>query len=132
MSVGDRNEFEVSSDSPGAGDRSDTRPDKGPGRSGAGGPGPGGLTSLRESALRDSLLVGRIEGMHSHRCEDRIVTAVTALQGVREVEVDFPSGQTSVIFDAQRVAAHQIIDAIEKSGYAVSDYAMGSGGGVVE
>lgn len=88
--------------------------------------------STRESVLRDSLLVGRIDGMHSHRCEEAIIEAVSSLAGVREVEVDFPSGQTSVIFDAQKVAVHQIIDVIEKTGYRVSDYALGAGGGVVE
>lgn len=88
--------------------------------------------SMRESILRDSLLVGRIDGMHSHTCDQAIVSAVSALAGVREVEVDFASGQTSVIFDAQKIAVHQIIDVIEKAGYRVSDYALGSGGGVVE
>lgn len=87
---------------------------------------------MRESVLRDSLLVGRIDGMHAHTCEERIVSAVSALQGVREVEVDFASGQTSVIFDAQKIAVHQIIEVIEEAGYRVSDYALGSGGGVVD
>lgn len=70
--------------------------------------------------------------MHSHTCEERIVSAVSALPGVREVEVDFASGQTSVIFDAQKVAVHQILEVIETTGYRVGDYALGSGGGVIE
>lgn len=72
---------------------------------------------VRDSLMRDSLLVAHVEGMHSHRCEDAIIRAVTALTGVREVEVDFASGQASVIFDARRVSTHQVIAAIEQAGY---------------
>ncbi len=86
----------------------------------------------RDSLLRDSLLVTAVEGMHSHRCEETIVRAVTALPGVREVEVDFASGQASVIFDARKVSGHQVITAIEHVGYRCADPVFGSGGGPVE
>ena len=88
--------------------------------------------SLRDSLLRDSLLVTRIDGMHSHTCAEAIVEAVAALPGVRETEVDFASGQASIIFDAQKVAAHQLIEAVETAGYRCADAALGSGGGAVE
>ena len=88
--------------------------------------------SLRESLLRDSLLITRIDGMHSHTCAEAIVEAVAALPGVKETEVDFASGQASIIFDAQKVAAHQLVEAVEAAGYRCADSALGSGGGVVE
>ena len=86
----------------------------------------------RESLMRDSLMVTQVEGMHCHKCEERIVRSVTALPGVREVEVDFASGQASVIFDARKVSTHQVIGAIEEAGYRCADPATGSGGGAVE
>ena len=88
--------------------------------------------SLRDSLLRDSLLITRIDGMHSHTCAETIVEAVGALPGVKETEVDFASGQASIIFDAQKVAAHQLVEAVEAAGYRCADAALGSGGGAVE
>jgi copper chaperone CopZ len=87
---------------------------------------------VRDSALRDSLLVTQVDGMHSHTCEERIIRAVGGLPGVREVEVDFASGQASVIFDARKVSTHQLIEAIEAAGYRCADPAMGHGGGALE
>lgn len=71
--------------------------------------------------LRDSLLVTHVDGMHSHRCEDTIIRAISALPGVREAEVDFASGQASVIFDARKISSHQLIAAIEQAGYRCPD-----------
>ena len=85
----------------------------------------------RESLARDSLLVVGVEGMHSHACEAAIVDALDAMPGVREAEVDFPSGMASVIFDARRTTAHQLVAAIESAGYPCGEYALGSGGGKV-
>ena len=87
--------------------------------------------SLRESLLRDSLLIVQIEGMHSHVCETTIIDGLTALGGVKEAEVDFASGQASIIFDAQKVAPHQLLATVEAAGYRCGDYALGSGGGGV-
>lgn len=87
---------------------------------------------LRDSLLRDSLIVTHVDGMHSHRCEEIITSAVAAMPGVREVEVDFASGQASVIFDARRVSAHQVIGVIEAVGYRCADSAMSNDGGSLE
>ena len=84
-----------------------------------------GSRDARES-LRDSLLVTRVEGMHCHRCEEAIVKAVSALPGVREVEVDFATGQASVIFDARKLAGRQVIAAIESAGYRCPDAGLPS------
>ena len=37
--------------------------------------------------------------MHCHKCEQKIQQALSAHAGVHEVEVDFASGQASVLFD---------------------------------
>ena len=75
-------------------------------------------------STRDSLLVTHVEGMHCHRCEEAIVKAVSALAGVREVEVDFATGQASILFDPRKVTAHQVCAAIEAAGYRCPDAAI--------
>ena len=59
---------------------------------------------LRDSLLRDSLLIARVDGMHAHTCQEAITARVGILAGVKEVEVDFASGQASIIFDARKVS----------------------------
>lgn len=86
----------------------------------------------RESLLRDSLLIAQIEGMHSHTCEETIVSALSKVTGVKEAEVDFASGQTSVIFDARRITAHQLIQMVADLGYRIVHYATGQGGGALQ
>ncbi len=95
-------------------------------------PGKTGRDRNSDSMMRDSLMVTRVDGMHCHKCEERIVRSVTALPGVREVEVDFASGQASIIFDSRKVSAHQVIGAIEEAGYRCEDSALGNNGGAVE
>ena len=81
----------------------------------------------REGLDRDSLLIVAIQGMHSHACEAKIVRSLNAVEGVRETEVDFPSGQASVIYDARRTTAHQLLDAVGEAGYRVGEYFLGRG-----
>lgn len=73
----------------------------------------------------DQLVVIRIDGMHCHKCEQRIVSAVKSLEGVREVEVDFASGQASVLFDRERVTVGQLMRAIGEAGYATQGFTQG-------
>jgi copper chaperone CopZ len=84
--------------------------------------------AARESLARDSLLIVGVDGMHSHACEAAVVRALQEHTGVREAEVDFPSGQASVIFDNRKVAAHQLLEAVEAAGYRVGVYHLGNGG----
>ncbi|MEM7808839.1 MAG: heavy metal-associated domain-containing protein [Planctomycetota bacterium] len=63
--------------------------------------------------------------MHSHACEEAVVRGLEAVTGVREAEVDFPSGQASVIYDAHRVAAHELMAAVEETGYRCGEYHLG-------
>ena len=58
-----------------------------------------------------------IEGMHCHRCEQAIRKAMMRHDGVHEVEVDFASGQASVLFDPKSVSAEDLIAAVREAGY---------------
>lgn len=74
---------------------------------------------MGEHVANDYLALIRIEGMHCHKCENAIRRAIAAADGVREVEVDFASGQASVLFDRDIVAVSQLVDAVRAAGYRV-------------
>ena len=74
---------------------------------------------------RDQFAVIRIEGMHCHKCEKAIQRALAAHPGVREVEVDFASGQASVIFDRNSVSISKLMEAINAAGYHASGFTQG-------
>ena len=76
---------------------------------------------------RDQFAVIKIEGMHCHKCEQAIQKALTANSGVREVEVDFPSQQASVLFDRDTVTVKQLMQAIESAGYKPTGFSLGRG-----
>lgn len=65
----------------------------------------------------DQLAVIRIEGMHCHRCEVRIQKALAQIAGVHEAEVDFNSGQASVLFDRSQTGVAQLVQVIGDAGY---------------
>jgi copper chaperone CopZ len=65
----------------------------------------------------DQLAVIRIEGMHCHRCEKAIQKALLVHAGVHEVEVDFASGQASVLFDRGSVSVTQLMNSVTDAGY---------------
>lgn len=67
----------------------------------------------------DKLLLIRIEGMHCHKCEGRIQKNLAGTTGVHEVEVDFPSGQASVLFDPMAVSAETLLKVVTDTGYEV-------------
>ena len=52
----------------------------------------------------------RIEGMHCHRCELAIQKTLQRIPGVHEVEVDFATGQASILFDPTTVAVQEAKD----------------------
>jgi copper chaperone CopZ len=70
----------------------------------------------------DHLVLIQIEGMHCHRCEQAIQRALGAFPGVREVEVDFPSGQASVLHERGSVTAPQLMAAIDGAGYRAKSF----------
>lgn len=84
----------------------------------------------------DQLALIKIEGMHCHKCEQAIRDALTRHPGVHEVEVDFPSRQASVLYDASRLTVKQLLDAVTEAGYRTTGFstrqAVDAGGGVTE
>lgn len=86
-----------------------------------------GSELMPENVGRDDLAVIKIDGMHCHRCEVAIQKALSALPGVREVEVDFNSGQASVLHDKSRVSIRQLMDAVNAAGYKATGFTQNHG-----
>lgn len=66
---------------------------------------------------QDQLAVIRISGMHSNKCEQAIQKALLAHKGVHEVEVDFLSGQASVLYKNGAVTVEQMMASVNQAGY---------------
>lgn len=79
---------------------------------------------MAEDIGRDQLAVIRIEGMHCHRCEQSIQKLLMDHPGVREVEVDFASGQASVLFDRGAVTIKQLMDSVNSAGYRATGFSQ--------
>lgn len=80
---------------------------------------------MSADVARDQLAVIRIEGMHCHKCEQAIQKLLSAYPGVREVEVDFNSGQASVLFDRDSVSISTLMDAVNDAGYRATGFTQG-------
>lgn len=78
-----------------------------------------------DDVSRDQLALIRVEGMHCHKCENTIRQALARFAGVHEVEVDFNSGQASVLFDRSAVTIRQLMDAVNAAGYRASGFVQG-------
>jgi copper chaperone CopZ len=63
---------------------------------------------MAEDVGGDQLVIIRIDGMHCHKCETAIQRSLTRLPGVHEVEVDFNSGQASVLYDHGRLPRRRV------------------------
>ena len=57
----------------------------------------------------------------------RFRPALSAHSGVREVEVDFASGQASVLFDRDSVSVKDLMDSINNAGYRATGFNVGQG-----
>ena len=78
------------------------------------------MTNMSQShgnVTADRFVLIRIEGMHCHKCEQSIKKALQRMPGVHEVEVDFASGQASVLFDPGAISIGQLIEAVKETGY---------------
>lgn len=73
----------------------------------------------------DQFVMIKIEGMHCHRCQKAIKQALQANPGVHEVEVDFASGQASVLYDPSTIKIRQLVDAIAAAGYRATGFNQG-------
>jgi uncharacterized protein len=74
---------------------------------------------------RDQFVLIRIEGMHCHKCEQAIKKALQGQPGVHEVEVDFNSGQASVLFDRGAVSVGKLMETVTQAGYHASGFTLG-------
>jgi copper chaperone CopZ len=76
---------------------------------------------MAQETTAEQCIVIRIDGMHCHRCEAKIQKQLSEIPGVHEAEVDFNSGQASVLFDRAAVKRAQLLDAIREAGYQVRE-----------
>lgn len=65
----------------------------------------------------DQFVLIKIEGMHCHKCEQAIQKAIQQNPGVHEVEVDFASGQASVLFDRTAASIGALMESVRVAGY---------------
>ena len=72
----------------------------------------------------DQLAIIKIEGMHCHKCEVAIQKALMQNPGVHEVEVDFNSGQASVLYDHNKVNVKTLTDTVTTTGYKVTGFSQ--------
>ena len=86
-----------------------------------------GSDLMADNVGRDDLAVIKIDGMHCHRCELAIQKALSALPGVKEVEVDFNSGQASILHDKSRVSIRQLMDTVSATGYKPTGFTQNLG-----
>jgi copper chaperone CopZ len=76
---------------------------------------------MAHDVAADQWAVIRVEGMHCHRCEVAIQKRLSQIPGVHEAEVDFNSGQASVLFDRTQASVPQLLEAIHEVGYQATE-----------
>ena len=81
---------------------------------------------MPHDVANDQFAVIRIEGMHCHKCEQSIKKALSAHAGVHEVEVDFNTGQASVLFDQSAVNIGKLMELVDEKGYRVAGFTQGT------
>jgi len=64
----------------------------------------------------------QIAGMHCHKCQGTLTRILSGIDGVHEVEVDFPSRQASILHDRAQVEIQTLIEAIGDAGYRVTGF----------
>src|SRR5688500_17733041 len=77
---------------------------------------------MSQDVGRDQLALIKIEGMHCHKCETTIQKALLQHPGVHEVEVDFNSGQASVLYDDSSVTVKQLMQSVMDAGYHAAGF----------
>ena len=70
-------------------------------------------------------MVIQVAGMHCQRCEQALRAALEPLDGVREVEVDFLSGQVSVLLEWGMTSIDQMMLAIADAIVGPTGYFQG-------
>jgi copper chaperone CopZ len=72
---------------------------------------------MTQNVAADQLAVIRVGGMHCHKCEALIQRKLGQIPGVHEAEVDFNSGQASVLFNRAQANVEQLLQTIRDAGY---------------
>ncbi len=72
---------------------------------------------MPDDVSRDQFALIKIEGMHCHKCEQAIQRSLLRNPGVHEVEIDFASGQASILFDRRMVNVMQLMKSVVEAGY---------------
>jgi cation transport ATPase len=85
------------------------------------------VSPMSPDVAQDQFALIRIEGMHCHKCERSIQKLLSTQPGVREVEVDFNSGQASILFDRGSVSVAALMEAINDAGYHATRLHPGTG-----
>ncbi|MGD1277050.1 MAG: heavy metal-associated domain-containing protein [Tepidisphaeraceae bacterium] len=80
---------------------------------------------MAQDVTHDQLAVIRIEGMHCHKCEESIRKSLAAQTGVHEVEVDFNTGQASVLFDPRVLPLSRLMESVKQAGYRATGFTLG-------
>ena len=80
---------------------------------------------MADNVHSDEFVMITIEGMHCHRCQQTIQRALHAYPGVHEAEVDFASGQASILYDPSSVKIRQLVDAVAQAGYRATGFIQG-------
>jgi Cu+-exporting ATPase len=81
--------------------------------------------TMPNDVSRDQFALIRIEGMHCHRCEVAITKALMNFVGIHEVEVDFASGQASVLYNPRIATVSQMMEAVNEAGYVATGFSQG-------
>jgi Cu+-exporting ATPase len=82
-------------------------------------------TTMANDVSRDQFALIKIEGMHCHNCELTIRKTLMNFVGVHEVEVDFASGQASVLFNKRIATIAQMMEAVNEAGYRATGFTQG-------
>jgi len=80
--------------------------------------------SMGKDVAHDQLAVIRVEGMHCHNCEQTLRKSLSLNEGVHEVEVDYNTGQVSVLFEPKSVTVGQLMSAVNQAGYQAKGYTL--------
>src|SRR3990167_4994145 len=62
-----------------------------------------------------------IRGMHCRSCELLLEDAVSGIQGVSKVKVDFRKGRATIEYGADIPSQNEIVNAVKQAGYEVGE-----------
>lgn len=63
----------------------------------------------------------QIEGIHCKSCKTLIETEVDVLPGVKDIDVDYKTGECQIEFDNQKISKKKIFETIEKLNYKTKE-----------